>query len=227
MKVLTTTYFLGDKRTIQIIQKDFLHAIDVVEKLFGTDFADLTLITADTKSRYDRLLETNRPPWGVTTQKKGVIYIYDPSLWRKNPTGHTMKDLIPSLIHELVHVYFFKKHITCPIWFEEGMAVKLSDENKGNKRKAFNKLASKYLMPDIINVSQNFKKMSGKLPLVHYLTFFMFVSHIFNQFGTKKIVKFLKSLEWKNDFERLFSEIFNRSPQEIWFEFRKGIEFHE
>lgn len=224
MKTLTITYFLKNEKIIQRIQKDFLYSIGIIENILDTEFDNLILITADTKVRYDKLLKTNRPPWGVTTQKNGVIYIYNPLLWKKSITGHTTNDLVPSLIHELVHVYFFQNKLKCPIWFEEGLAVKLSDENKGNKRKAFYQLVTKYPIPNVIEATSNFKKMSGKLPLMHYLTFFMFISYLFDLFGTIKIINFLRGLKVNNDFEPFFDKEFNRSLSETWTKFRKELE---
>lgn len=223
MKVLTITYFLNDQKIVQIIQRDFFYAVRVIEKLLNIDFDQLILIVARNKDQYDNFLKTNRPSWGVTTQKKGVVYLYDPSLWKKNITGHNMKDLKPSLIHELVHLYMFKKHMISPEWFKEGLAVRISDENKGNKKKMFNRLVLKYPIPNIITATSSFKKMKGKLPLMYYLTSFMFVSYLFELLGIKKTARFIKLLENKSNFENQFSKVFSLSLQEVWLKFKKEM----
>ena len=223
MRIISIKYFIYNHKIIQAIQRDFLYAIKVVEKIFKVEFNELTLIVAKNKTHYDELLKMNRPSWGVTTQKMGMIYIYDPFQWKRKITGHNLSDLKPSLIHELVHVFFYNYHIQCPIWLEEGLAVIISDENKGKKKDAFFKLLSKYPIPEVLNTTSNYKKKKGKLPLIHYLTFFMFVSHLLKLCGINKFIEFIMLQQKESSFEDIFEKFFNQTLHKLWSDFRDDM----
>ncbi len=216
MEKLNINYNLEGEKVLARIQQDLLVSISVVEKMFDDSFSEVNVVVAKDKHQYDEILNTCRPPWGVTTHKSGTIYLYNPFLWRRNTTGHNLSDLRPSLIHELVHLFMFANKIKSPTWFEEGLAVLISDENKGNKKRAFEKLMLRYSIPDIINSTPNFKEMKNKLPLMHYLTFYMFLSYIFKTYSKNRTIEFIKSLTDPGDFEIKFEESFKKPLEETW-----------
>lgn len=222
---LTTSFFLDNKKNIKIIHKNILDAINITEKTLNINFDQLTIYIAKDKKQYDKLLKIKRQPWGVTTHKEGVIYLYDPFLWKKKSTGHNLSNLKSSLIHELVHVYMWKKHITSPLWFEEGVAVKISEPNQNNKNTIFNKLIGKYPIPMIIDISLNFKILSSPLDLMFYLTFFMFISYLFRAHSHNKMIQFVKSLENNNNFETQFTKFLKINTLEAWLDFVKYMEY--
>jgi len=221
-KLVLTLHINGEKECKKLVS-DLAYSIKVAQNIFSDTFGEINLVVAKDKNQYDEILETSRPPWGVTTHKNGTIYMYDPFLWRRKLTGHNLSDLRPSLLHELVHLYMFSNQLESPTWFEEGLAVYISDENKGNKRRAYSKLMQKYEIPEIISPSPDFKKMQGKLPLMHYLTFYMFIKYLFENFGIKKCIKFVKSLNVQGNFEEQFLAVMAKPLSTSWLECKNSL----
>ena len=223
MSKFSLTFYVDKQKERERLLSDLLYSIKTTEEIFDSPFSEINLIVASDKTQYDEIMGTSRPPWGVTTHKNGTIYMYNPFLWKRRITGHNLTDLRPSLIHELVHLYMFANKLKSPTWFEEGLAVYVSDEERGNKQRAYYSLMQKYDIPEIISSTPDFKKMQGKLPLMHYLTFYMFMKYLFEYFGTNKCIKFIKSLKDGSNFERQFLIVMGKPLSTTWSECKESL----
>lgn len=146
-------------------------------------------------SDYCSAINENRPKWGVTKHKNGDIFLFNSIKWDVVETGHNPSDLLPSLIHEMFHVYCFQNKIKLPKWVEEGVATYLSqDFDGGQKDIDFLRLKQKYhKLPDLQVFIDDFSKHQDHS--WSYLTAYSFIKYLVKQKGKN----FLKQISSTNN----------------------------
>lgn len=202
-----------DKKTAIKILVSAYEAKNKFERFFEDKSENIHIITFDTWDSYTTALRDKKPTWAVTANKDAVVHIYNPRKWHIMKTGHSINDLTPSILHELVHVYFKKQKINLLPIFEEGIAQYISGK-KGVKRRNYKYLLKKSQLPNLLENQLEFKQ--HEIPALSYLASHEYISMLAKMFGLKKLKHFFINIKEKNNFDLLFKEIFAISPTESW-----------
>lgn len=215
-RIKLTIYSLNKDIAMSICEAVYA-ATFKVEDYFDCQINDVSVVVARNHVHYCQLIDEDRPPWAVTKHKSGKIFLYDPTLWTKKATGHDTKDLFSSMAHEIVHLYFFLMKLTCPIWFEEGLAI-LVGNHRGNGD--YRRLVSKYGVPNILQIRESFSQQ--KIPALAYLTSYEFVRRIVRRFGKEQLKKLVELLH-NMPFPRAFRIVYGYTLEQVWTEFRREV----
>ncbi len=201
--------------TSKIVIESTFSAKKIIKDFFHEDFLDIKVVVAKDHESMCTLIGKDRPKSGVTTNQDDTIYLYDPSLWKEDETGHTLVDLTESLIHQMVHLFFRRHTIKAPVWFEEGVAVYVGANLSFQKReKEFSQLLNQH---GFFNLSQNIRPF-GKhdVPAYSYLTAYKYIATVIKEIGQKKMVELLLSIKETNKFEETFEKKTGMSVTYSW-----------
>lgn len=200
------------ERSIEQVEHFFQDTIDKIEVIVARDHEDMC-----------RTINKTRPLWGVTTHLYGKIYLYNPHIWDEKTTGHSFEDLQSSLAHQIVHVYLQRKKIKLPLWFEDGLAMFVSKDDRTIKRiDDFNRLKQENSIPNFATNPETFK--NHPVPAFAYLTAYVFIDYISEKTPKSGLVKFIKSLSSESLFIPLFAKTYCKSLLNMWTEFEKHYE---
>lgn len=204
-----------------LVQHDIYCSAEDIIRFFGKPIDAVNVIVAKNYDHYNELVETKRPAWGVTTNKEGKIYLYNPELWTKKTTGHTIKQLKSSITHQMVHIFFQKYRIKSPPWFEEGLATYVSiyrnRKEKIDKDKEFNKIFKKHGFCNLCEDKSSLK--IHQVPALSYLTSYKFISYLINKFSDKSLLNFINKLIEDMEFNLCFNNIYGIEVSESWNKF--------
>lgn len=218
---ITTSFESGvSVETSKVVIESVFSAKKIVEDYFYQNFPYIKVVVAKDHENMCSLIGKDRPKYGVTTNLDDTIYLYDPSLWKEEETGHTLADLTESLIHQMVHVFFRRHAIKAPIWFEEGIAVFVGANLSIQKReKDFSELLNRYGFLNLYQNMQPFGKHES--PAYSYLTAYKYIATVTKKIGQKKIVDLLLSLNEIDKFEEIFEKKTGMSVEHSWNLFEK------
>jgi hypothetical protein len=153
----------------------------------------------------NKLLGEKTPAWLVGWIDNSNIFILDKKNYEKESSHRYFAKEYSKLIkHELVHVFFLKisGSKSEPDWLWEGLALYLSGQIKSeNKPKQFKEFLK-------------FHSTHNKRPQVYKEAGFA-VEFLIENYGRKKLLKLIKSLkniDTKKQFEKKFKQIYGFEP---------------
>jgi hypothetical protein len=134
--------------------------------------------------------------------------------------------LVDFMRHELAHSYlrrrfgFFRKHLTIPMWFDEGCAVLIQGESPDMK--SLDERLSR--LPRLVSVTslrynmdwENMVFMEGnRLARQQYGYVGVFAEYLEDRFGLAKIREYLSSLDWGRDPQEVFASVFGNRLADV------------
>lgn len=167
-----------------------------------------------TREEMDEVQSKKTADWVRATTNSRGIYIIDESVVEKI-TPHKKGEIWITLRHEINHWYY--NHITksykgCPRWFTEGLA----DYYAGRRAQK----------PEKYEGSELDKSFSEYTPLTYKIGYPL-VEKMFERFGRKKIIIFIKEFgkaeKTSENFNSIFKKHFKISPYELEEEVKKEL----
>lgn len=213
------TTFVDDKKISLDVLKSFNKQINKVEKMFDIKLNNINLILVTDHKHLCKITKKARPLWGVSTNIKNTIFVYNPKEWDILTTGHSYEDLDASISHQIVHIFFKQLKIKTPVWFEEGLATFVGYKNLNKKRHSdYLRLSKIYGVPSILTENTAFSQT--EIPALRYLTSEKFVDFLYRS----KSIKFLHAIKRiKNGtFVRKIETLYNKRIEELWNDFIKN-----
>ena len=132
--------------------------------VIGNPEDTIIYILVDSEDQFRRYIGFNSPSWanGMTLFPKGIVVIKTPDL-----TYSTLRSFRRTIVHELVHIIQGQQvplNLT-PVWFNEGLAVYLSEEyNLRSKIVLSRAITKKKLIPlDKLSDILNFSNLKAEL----------------------------------------------------------------
>ena len=202
-------------------QSVFWNNLEIAQKKFNNFFhleKNYKINVFNSFREYCLALNEKRPKWGVSKQKDGNIFLFNPSKWEISVTGHCPEDLVSSLVHEMFHVYCFRKNINLPNWLEEGIATYLGQNSKFCDQTDLDFLRLKkqfHLIPDLPNLSSNFSEHQNH-PW-SYLSACKFIKYIVNKKG-KNFLKKISIIDQKDN-----NQLFINDINLMWTNFKEDL----
>lgn len=211
-----------ESKDSSILLEAIYKSLDYFKSVTNAKLDNIQIICASSHRQMEQLLGYGRPIWGVSTIKKGKIFLYNPRLWNKKTTGHTPEDVVVSITHQLVHLYFDRVKIEPPVWFEEGYATYVSDKQNEKFRKSELKtLVKKYGVCDYHSLKVSFAKLS--VPALYYQSSYNFIFYLIRQQNESSLNKLIDQLKNGGDFEKSFRNIYGKSTKDLWGKFNDKL----
>lgn len=213
---------LSEKVSLNVVSCS-LKAQAIVQTFFADTLSDLTFVVVGNHRELCEITETYRPKYGVTTNKNGVVYLYDPSTWTVEETGHTPKDLTESLIHQLVHVFVFRHRLQLPNWFEEGLAVYVGAHlSKHHRFSELKMLHKKYGPQQLYKNTLSIK--DHQVPAYSYLLASAYVEYIEKELGHARFTTFLLEADDEKHFTQNLFSVTHNTLEGSWSRFEQKLE---
>ncbi|OGM29473.1 hypothetical protein A2630_00565 [Candidatus Woesebacteria bacterium RIFCSPHIGHO2_01_FULL_44_10] len=221
MKLSVELHSLESKDSLTLL-KAIYKSLDDFKSVTKVDLDNIQITCTNSHRQMEQILGYKRPMWGVSTIKKGKIFLYNPRLWNKKQTGHTPGDVVASITHQLVHLYFEQEKIKSPVWFEEGYATYVSDrQNEKFRKNELKKLVKKYGVCDYNSLKVSFAKLS--VPALYYQSSYGFMFYLVKLQKENSLNKLTDKLKNGENFENSFINIYGRSAKDIWEEFNNKL----
>jgi len=186
----------------KFLEETYKKSMKELNDFYDIDWAKQTpkVMIINNRETIDRLLGRKTEDWLVGWADFGnTLYLLNP-LKYKTESSHTYKKESYAMLvkHELSHLFFrvlIKQGYT-PIWLNEGVAIHLSGQNKFKKE---------------IQEFKNFLNYYDEKGKGVYIESGFFIERLVNKFGKDNLLKLLKSLKDiknKQEFDVLFFKIF-------------------
>ena len=191
---------LNPKKDI-FLEKIYDDAIKKFNLFYGLKFGKnvIEIIIVKDRKTIDMLKGKKTERWLVGWANGTSVYVIDRKNYEKDSSHKYSDEIYAALIkHEMAHVFlkFFACAFYKPIWIDEGMSIFLSGQNK------FKKKPKKF---------KGFLECYDKLEEDVYNEAGFFIEFLFNKYGKEKLLELLKGMKdikSKKEFERLFKQIY-------------------
>jgi len=221
MKLSIELHKLESKDSLFLL-KAIYKSLDNFKSVTNVDLDNIHIVCANSHRQMEQILGHKRPMWGVSTIKKGKIYLYNPRRWNKKTTGHTPDDSVASITHQLVHLYFDREKIKSPVWFEEGYATYVSDkQNEKNRKSELKTLVKKYGICNYDNLQVSFANLP--VPALYYQSSYNFIFFLVRLQSEISLNKLVNKLKNGGNFEKSFRNIYGKNAKDLWGKFNDKL----
>lgn len=221
MKLSIELHKLESKDSLFLL-KAIYKSLDNFKSVTNVDLDNIHIVCANSHRQMEQILGHKRPMWGVSTIKKGKIYLYNPRRWNEKTTGHTPDDSVASITHQLVHLYFDREKIKSPVWFEEGYATYVSDkQNEKHRKSELKTLVKKYGLCDYDNLQVSFANLP--VPALYYQSSYNFIFFLVRLQSEISLNKLINKLRNGGNFEKGFRNIYGKNTKDLWEKFNDKL----
>ncbi len=193
----------------EFIDKIFEKCMDELEEFFKINWTRNrpSIIIFEDRKTLDELMGCKTNDWNVGCATGNKVYLLDRSNYEKESCHkYSDKEYKKLLKHELVHLYYdiFSKGARCPRWFDEGLAVFLSNQLENKNIEKFEKFLD------------YFQKHGDDI----YTQGGFAIKALIENFGRDKIFELIKNislLQTEEKFNEKFKEIYEKKPSYEFF----------
>ncbi|MEI6296849.1 MAG: basic secretory protein-like protein [bacterium] len=203
-----------DRQDIDNVAIETQKMIVDIESVFNKKLNfELLINIHDTRDQYDKTLNRKTFDWEVGNTNKNRIDILHPNSFEKY-SSHKKEEFLPTLKHELVHVYLNQliRDKIIPLWLNEGIANFVSGQVDKYRE------ANMYIEEDFlkkISSEAGWSQYSGGCVYVYSA---LFIDYIANKYSFEKVILLVLKARKNYYFEEFnvaFKEIFGIKLEDV------------
>lgn len=207
LKMIKITKFNSEIDSLVELEKIVEKAYSANKDFFGQEVEGTEIDFIYTREEMDKVRGCKTQNWLVGDSNKNKITIFSPKVYSK-VSNHPASDFFPTLTHEIAHV-FLKKLFSgkgFPVWLDEGVAGYIAKQYKKYQ-------GVKFEMIDFSKIGS----YPGWQKYNPYSQVFLFTKYLFDLFGKKKMLGFLKFIvaSTEKNFALKFREYFDKNFEEV------------
>ena len=212
-------YCRKNDKTVRMLIKDFRQGYARLEKFFQFRIPKVTIRLLYSRQQFNELAKKETPMWVVGWAKNNDVYVLSPSACRAH-SCHTAAHMRKVLVHEVAHIFIRKVNSFPAKWLDEGLALVLAEQNKGQ----FSKENWEWFKRQnfIVNVKFDWWKAAKRNG---YSISCWFVKFLLREYGREMVMRFLQVSPQKGKPAAQFREILGRSHRELEKEFEGAGNF--
>jgi hypothetical protein len=214
---VTVVHREGSARTARYILREAAEIEERLEAELGPAAAGGVTIVLIEGEKDASLHPESLPEWFSGAAVPGQRTIY---LKTSSAIEHGTADLRRTLAHELTHIHLGSRRL--PVWFEEGLAMRMSGEYPLSQRLSLSAAAVRGALPPMGRLGGSFPRDAGAAR-VAYAASYHFVGRLIHEAGPGALPALLEGLDRGMGFTEAFREAFGVSLAEAEREWRRWL----
>ena len=214
---VTVVHREGSARTARYVLREAAEIQGRLEEEMGSAAAGGVTIILIEGEEDASLHPEDLPEWfsGAALPGKRIIYLKTSSA-----IEYGTADLRRTLAHELTHIHLGGRRL--PVWFEEGLAMRMSGEYPLSERLSLSAAAVRGVLPPMARLRGSFPR-DGGAARVAYAASYHFVGRLIHEAGPDALPALLENLDRGMGFAEAFRQAFGVSQAEAEREWRRWL----